>query len=259
MTTTLGEHLSTLRKALLKLRATGEAGFEGLLAATLTEISGVPFRLATSGSQFGVDGEPAYATDGVHFEGKRYDGRIPREDVLTKMADLTIGDNGHVDLWILGATTPAGSQLAGDVRELGEKTGIATLILDWTNNGLPPLSVVLGMAEAAATTFFSKNLGNPELAKRAGSALIAIRHEQAYASHAERIRASLLDATIGAGLAGRANTEWLTDAFSSKSNAMRAFGQPLCPGDPSLNTIERAEPAAWITSLATANRIRNSG
>ena len=250
MTTILDEHLSNLRRALLKLPTTGEAGFEGLLAAMLTEISGVPFRLAASGSQFGVDGKPAYETDGVCFEGKRNDGRIPREDVLTKLADLTIGDNGHVDLWILGATTPAGSQLADDVRELGDKVGIATLILDWIDNSLPLLGVALGMAEAPATGFLSKHLGEAELAKRAGSALNAIRHEKAYASQAERIRTSLLDATIGTGLAGRANREWLADVFSSRSNARRALGSRYVLVT-SLNTVERAAPAAWITSLLT--------
>lgn len=67
------EHLKNLRKALLGLPATGETGFEGLLSATLTEITGVPFRLAGSGSQFGVDGKAAYAADAVCFEAIRED------------------------------------------------------------------------------------------------------------------------------------------------------------------------------------------
>ncbi len=79
-------HIDSLRDALLKLPATGAEGFEGLLSATLTEITSVPFRLAGSGSQFGVDGKTAYEDDAICFEGKRYDGSIPRTEVLTKIA-----------------------------------------------------------------------------------------------------------------------------------------------------------------------------
>jgi len=68
------QHVKHLKSALLSLPATGEKGFEGLIGATLCEISGVPFRLASSGPQFGVDGKPAYEGDAICFEGKRYNG-----------------------------------------------------------------------------------------------------------------------------------------------------------------------------------------
>jgi len=95
------EHTENLRAALLKLSPTGGEGFEGLIAVTLTEITGVPFRLAGSGSQFGVDAKSAYENDGVCFEGKRYDGRIPRTEVLSKIAELAIRDDGNIDLGCL--------------------------------------------------------------------------------------------------------------------------------------------------------------
>jgi len=71
------QHIEHLKSALLSLPATGEKGFEGLIGATLREISGVPFRLAGSGSQFGVDGKPSYEEDDICFEGKRYDNTVP--------------------------------------------------------------------------------------------------------------------------------------------------------------------------------------
>jgi len=68
--------IASLRDMLLNLPATGADGFEGLLAAVLAEISGVPFRLSGSGSQFGMDGKSAYEDDAICFEAKRYDGKI---------------------------------------------------------------------------------------------------------------------------------------------------------------------------------------
>lgn len=136
----LREHLDKLRAALLSLSATGATGFEGLIGTALHEISGVPFRLAGSGSQFGVDGKPAYEGDAICFEGKRYDGTVPRAEVLYKIAELCINDS-DADIWALGSSTQISSQLANDARELGRKNGIFVLILDWSKTDLPPFSV----------------------------------------------------------------------------------------------------------------------
>jgi hypothetical protein len=235
----LREHTDNLRNALLKLPATGAAGFEGLLAATLTEISGVPFRLAGSGSQFGVDGKAAYEDDAVCFEGKRYDDQIPRTEVLTKIAELSIGDKGDIDLWVLGATTQVRAQLADDVRELGETSGIATLILDWSDGDLSPLAVALAMAETPAAVFLKSHVKESELASKAVAALKAVREDDEFASHAARIRALLQEPTTGAGLAKQANSAWLIEVFSSKRQAKRFLRQPLSPGDKAAG-----EPAA---------------
>lgn len=80
MTSLLRKHAEDLKTPLLSLPVTGEKGFEGLIGVTLREISGVPFRLAGGGSQFGVDGKPAYKGGAIFFKGNRYDGRVPWTD-----------------------------------------------------------------------------------------------------------------------------------------------------------------------------------
>jgi hypothetical protein len=227
----VSEHTDNLRKALLKLDPTGPAGFEGLLGATLTEIIGVPFRVAGSGSQFGLDGKPAYEQDAVYFECKRYDGNIPKTEVLSKISELIITNTEEIDLWVLGATTPVISQHADAVRKLGELAGISTLILDWTDTGIPPLAAALAMSQEAARTFIKAHVKNSDLAAKAVTALEAIRKENGFANHAARIRALLEEPTIGAGLAKETNREWLTDVFSDKPKARRFLRQGLSPGD----------------------------
>lgn len=231
MNQSLREHTVNLRNALLELPATGPAGFEGLLSATLTAISGVPFRLAGSGSQFGVDAEAAYEDDAVCFEAKRYDDQIPRIEVLTKIAELSIADEGDVDLWVLGATTEVRAQLADDVRKLGEKSGIATLILDWSAGDLPPLAVALAMAEPQAAGFLKSHLKESELVTKAVAALRAIRENDGFANHAARIRTEPQEPSTGIGIAKRANSAWLIGVFSSRREAKRFLRQALCPGD----------------------------
>ena len=83
-------HLAALKTFLIELRPTGADGFEGLMASVLTDITGIPFRLAASGSQFGSDGSAVREGDGVSFECKRYRDRIPRDEILSKIAELSL-------------------------------------------------------------------------------------------------------------------------------------------------------------------------
>lgn len=242
------EHMTDLRDALLELSATGAEGFEGLLAVTLNRIANVPFRLAHSGSQFGLDGKAAYATDGVYFEGKRYDGRIPRAEVLSKIAELSIGDKGEVDLWVLGATTEAGTQLVDNVRALGDRNGISTLVLDWSDTGLPPLAVALAMAGSVVDDFLRRHVKSSDLVSNAIAALEVVRTDDGYTAHAARIRTMLEAPAGGAGLAKRANSRWLTDVFSSRQQARRFLRQPLSPGDKASG--ESAPRAGLVNRIA---------
>ena len=225
------EQLEELRLALRTLEPTGAGGFEGLVAVTLTEITGVPFRIAGSGSQYGVDGKPAYESDSICFEAKRYDGEIPRNEVLSKIAELSISDGGNIDLWVLGATSSVRSQLADDVCKLGEERGIGTFILDWTDIGIPPLAVALAMAETVTASFLDSHLSDKALVANTRASLRAILDIKAFAGHAARIRSALREPSLGIGIARPGNSEWLTDIFSSKQRARRFMGQPLAPQD----------------------------
>ena len=238
MNQSLCQHVEHLKSALLSLPATGETGFEGLIGATLCEISGVPFRLARSGSQFGVDAKPAYEGDAICFEGKRYDGKVPRPEVLSKIAELSIKDTEN-DIWVLGATSSIGSQLADDARELGAKNGIVVLILDWSKTDLPPLAVALAMGETRVQNFLKNNISDDETLREAMAALEAIRSSEDFASHSDRIRAQCNEPAVGLALAQRANTAWLSDAFSSRKRAKTKFGQPLSPGDTDTGNVRQ--------------------
>ena len=129
MMTDISDHLSNLKVVLTDLDATGQEGFEGLIGTALSEIAGIPFRLARSGSQFGVDGRSAYAGAGICFECKRYAGKVPKSAIMSKIGELSIGET-DIDLWVLCATSQIGSQIADNVSRFSERSSISTLILD---------------------------------------------------------------------------------------------------------------------------------
>ncbi len=153
MDPSLISHLEKLKEGLLKLKPTGADGFEGLVAAVLREVTGVPFRLASSGLQFGVDGKPVYDDAAIYFEAKLYGGRIDRPAVITKIADLA-RTGVFADLaWVLCATTQVSAQLAEHLRADGRRNGISVLILDWLENDIPPLAAAIAMGGARLRPF----------------------------------------------------------------------------------------------------------
>jgi len=250
----LRDHIERLKSNLLSLSATGEKGFEGLVAAALYDITGIPFRLASSGSQFGVDGKAAYEENAICFEGKRYKDKVPRAEVLAKIAELSINDS-DTEIWVLGATTQISSQLADDARALGNKNGVFILILDWSETDLPPLAVALGMGRFRVQEFLKSNLSDKKVIQKTVAALEAIQNSQDFDSHSDRIRAQCNEPTVGWALAQRSNISWLTDVFSSKKRAKNEFGQPLSPDDTEStnvlvrkNLIDKLRPYLTTTS-----------
>jgi hypothetical protein len=63
--------IDDLRATVRKLKPTGPDGFEGLMAAVLTDLPKRSFALASSGSQRGKDGQSALDDGAISFEGKR--------------------------------------------------------------------------------------------------------------------------------------------------------------------------------------------
>jgi len=234
----LFQHIENLKSAIMTLPATREKGFEGLIGAALSEITKVPFRLAGSGSQFGLDGKPAYEGDAICFEAKLYEKEVPREKVLYKIAEFSIRDT-ETDIWVLGATSMIRNQLVDDTRKLGNRSGIDVLILDWSETDLPPLAVALTMGRRSVKEFLESNIHDDETLRKAIDSLKAVKNSQDFAPHADRIQAHLSEPTVGWALAQKANTNWLNDVFSSRKKARTKFGQPLSPGDTDTKNVRQ--------------------
>ena len=229
-------HLKKLKQVLMHIRPERAQGFEGLISTMLSAIVGIPFRLATSGPQFGVDGTSAYSEPSISFECKRYDeGPVSPSEVSSKIGDLTTRD-GDIDLWVLCATCSVSTQAAENVIRFGTTHAISTLILDWTENGIPPLAAALAMAIDPVVDFIRRVLPQQPSAEEATTALTAIANDPSFALQADRIRRTLSDPTLGMEAARAANDRWLRQTFSSEPEATLRLGQPLAPADPTNGT-----------------------
>jgi len=227
----LDPHLSALRDAVLSLKSTGSDGFEGLLAAVLSALAGQPFRLASSGSQRGRDGDSALDAGATYFEAKLYSGSVPKAVVSNKLLEISNDDQGQIDTWILAATSEISSQHAEFYRESLTNAGIGFLILDWSENALPILAVALAKARHAAEQFLDDHLSDKSKITAALSALDAIATNQLFSDLSNALVQSIREPALGLGIAKARNRAWLVEAFSNKKRARQFFGQPLAPLD----------------------------
>lgn len=138
--------LETIRNILLKLKPTGTNGFEGLVSEIIYEITGIPSRLAQSGTQFGIDGNAIFPADSICFEAKLYSGKLDKDEIITKVATLGTYKEAIDLLWVLGATTSVSTQDADLLRKIASKDGIFVLILDWQKTSLPLLAIALAIS-----------------------------------------------------------------------------------------------------------------
>ncbi len=244
----LKNHIANLKSALMSLSPTGENGFEGLISIILNEITGVSFRLAGSGSQFGLDGKSSHESDSICFEAKRYDKSPSREGILAKITELSINDHG-VDIWVLASSAALKTQIVDDARKVGSKDDIYILVLDWAENYISPLAIALAMGGERAVDFIKANSNGSPLSFELQTSLHAIQTHKQFSIESEKLKQSCNSASIGFALANKSNTEWLLDKLSNKQKAKQQFGQPICPKDPTIlnikermNLIDRFKP-----------------
>lgn len=230
-----GNAIHELREIVRKLKATGSDGFEGLIALVLSEITGVSFSLAKSGSQRGRDGETIYDPGSITFEGKRYDDTVPKNEVLSKISEIAVDDAGGTDLWILGATAPISSQDNSSISALGKKVGIGVLILDWSESSLSGLATLLSMAKEQSITFIADKTKCPEaMIERGLDAILA--HPQ-FLERRQQIFDALNQPSIGPAYSLKSNDQYLRAAFTNRGQAKAVFGQVLAPGDTAIPGI----------------------
>jgi hypothetical protein len=226
----LSEELARLKFGLLALPAVGPLGFEGLLAVILSAITGQPFRLASSGSQGGRDGNSATDGGAVYFEAKRYADSVPRNTISDKLLELQISSNSAIDLYIVASTSEISAQHAAFYDLVCSRIGIDLLVLDWSETAIPELALLLALAPEPAEQFLSSQLGIDGQA--AAFAIRAVSSEPTALDLLATLRRKIADPALSLLALKQANRRWFNNTFSNHTRACQYFGQPLAPMAP---------------------------
>jgi hypothetical protein len=238
--------IGELRGIVRRLKPTGDDGFEGLMAMVLTDVTKAIFSLAKSGSQQGRDGQSALNTGAIIFEAKLYDGAVRKNEIVSKIAELAVDDDGDTDLFIVGSTGVIRSQDIATIEGVGKSVGIGTLILDWSEAGLPPFAALLGITPVKAASFLASNTGTPE--SEISAALAAVQVHTQFIDRVAELKAAIEQPSVAPAYALKGNEEFLRRAFNNITRARAVFGQPLAPGDKTVSGV--LERVALCTSLA---------
>lgn len=230
--------LTKLREQLLLLPPSGPDGFEGLVATSLADLTGLTFRLAKSGSQFGRDASTPRGRFAIAMEAKRYADKLRLEDVAGKIWLASNELASDVDAWVLCATGEMGDGVLSKLEQMLEEKGITLLILDWTIAPLPRLAVLLAAARTKVGQWSAAYL-DPISSGKIDDALSALEDEEAFAPARDSLRRNASAGFVGLDALAAHNRAWCGKVFSERSESRRAFGQFLTVTDSAHPVISR--------------------
>ena len=168
-----------------------------------------------------------------------YDDRVPKEQVLSKLAEIAADESSQTDLWILGSTGPVAAQDLDTAEAFGRRLGIAVLVFDWAPSGLAALPTLLTLSPDVTAKFLAEKLG--ETANLVRVKLAAVSNHPQFADRAAQLKAALSEPSLAPAYARSANEAWLRAVFVSAKHARAVLGQPLAPGDvSSTKVLDRA-------------------
>lgn len=230
--------LEQLRQCLRSMRPDGENGFEGLIAAVLSDLTGRSFALASAGSQHGRDGQSALDGGVILFEAKRYDDAVPKDKVFTKLLELFANGSKQAELYILAATSSISAQHINTLTDASQRLGMALVVLTWPDTELSSLATLLAMSPDVSAQFLARYTETNQDDLRAR--LSAVREHPQFTARADELRAILQQPSLAPAYALANNRAWLEKAFSNKAEAKSVFGQALSPADTSTyRTLDR--------------------
>jgi len=237
-----------LRETLRKLEPTGRHGFEGLMAAVLTDLTKRSFALANSGAQFGKDGQSVLDNGAIAFEGKLYNDKVEKDQVLSKIAEISVNEEGQTELWILASTGPISTQHITTAQKVGRKLGLTVKVLAWPDTGLSEFATLIAMTPAVSAKFLSDHTGTPNAEVLAQ--LHAVRADPQFSARSAELLTDLQQPSLAPAYALKDNTAWLSKAFSNRKRARAVFGQEFSPDDDTIPTV--MDRPALRAKLATS-------
>ena len=240
--------LASLRCALLVLRPAGPDGFEGLVATAMSDLTGLTFRLAKSGSQFGRDAATPRARFAAALEAKRYNAELTLEDLLGKAELASTELRGDVDVWALCATSEVGEGTQRKLDAKLEQDGITLVTLDWSHSTQPRLAVLLCAARERCLAWCEANSA-VELAAALEEAATALGQEAGFSVECSRLLSELRADSIGIAALVKVNESWSEEAFSGKTQSQRALGQYVDVQGPGIVVLERPELERNLAAL----------
>lgn len=246
--------MSVLAKALHDLPASGDDGFEGLVARLLTRLTGIPYLVRRSGSQQGRDLDSSgNASGSIFVECKRYEEASALDERgLRTQIEITANAAPDFDMWVLATTRSvdgsAAEWLAAKTRELGADFFVlpcgrepAYADLDFLAAGYADEVVALCKANGTDTAVLR-------------AFLRTVKTTTAFEPALARMRAALSSATVGLPTFRSRLNESLDGMLRDEAASRLRLNAPLASGESSPIDVMRMGVQQRLDGFAAGAR-----
>ncbi|HEX4952692.1 MAG TPA: NACHT domain-containing protein [Thermoanaerobaculia bacterium] len=231
-------------KWLRKLPASGEGGFEGLVASLLTSLTSYTWRVASAGTQRGRDAGsyPLGETSRV-VECKRRSAKTPlkESELREKLVDAT--PRGHaLDAWVLATTIAVSDQIQKALTCEGRERGVFVEFVDVPQNQIGNL-LALVVSEQQVLASAGSPWRPPVQLSRALKRLAA---REDFAAARGRLERAFDPAFLGYQGIATTLREHFRAATEDRATSRAFFGQDVSPGAASAFVVPRPRYQAFL-------------
>lgn len=247
-------NVSALDDFVASIAATGDNGFEGLIAYLCEKATGQSFRLSGSGQQGGQDArtEPC-AGNCIKVETKRYsEAKLNRRELIAEVVQAT--SNDHVDLWVLVASCSVIDQTAKEIEEIAQAAGAEVVFIDKGVSGLQRLWVLMAAHSQAVEQWVSRHAASMNTAP-ALAALRSVRDHVDYDDVWDALLTRLTTTAVGFDDARRRLSRSLEEVLVSQTLSNALFQQDWAIDAKDVHVVPRLtvnqQLDSWWASVAS--------
>jgi hypothetical protein len=245
--------MTTLADAAYKhLKPSGEESFEHLVANQLSVLTGITFRLAKSGTQFGIDAQTRNVTT-IALQCKRYGDGTSLQGSRLKAELLESSNHAALDAWILATTQTLGANDETTLSKMALKLGLDFVVIDVSGPAPTDLDILLASDHSVLAEHFGHL--SEETVDAISNQAALVRSCSSYDERIKRLRERLADANVGYDNWRRRTHERLRGGFESRLTSSRVFHQPLNVVESDATIVKRSGVHEAISLWWTAQQV----
>lgn len=246
--------VSPLARALQLLPASGEAGFEGLIAQLLSKLTEVPFLVRRSGSQQGRDVDSnVNAAECIFVECKRYEeSNSLDERGLRTQIEISANAAPDLDMWVLATTRSVDASAAEWLAKKTRELGADFYVLSCASLSHP--GELDFLAAAFSNDVISICRGSDIESAALQEYLVQVREHARFESALTRIRKAFESATVGLPSFRSRINELLCKTLEHEETSRLRLNSPLAPGELTPVNVPRLVVQRHLETFASACR-----
>ncbi|HEY9772150.1 MAG TPA: hypothetical protein V6C71_27200 [Coleofasciculaceae cyanobacterium] len=251
---------NTFLDSIVKLSATGDCSFEGLIAELLESLTGRHFNLAKPGYQAGRDmSSRDFYQNTIFVECKRYKKttELNERELLGELDQAKAG-TPDLDVWVLVTSRDVDSKLYESLHRSAAQKGIDFAVIA-DGDGKPSyLAVLCANSPATAIKFLKLIISLDEDLQKLENELDEIAKHPQFSQRVNQLKEKFLSPLVGYENWRVEQNQKLLDYFKSEKDSRPFFGQPIDVEGENVRFIERTALTEQLDSwYSTWGKHRN--